>query len=55
LLDRPTSESKPQVVIAALDYFLFGVWWRQRGMDYVQGIDSADLALSPGQQIDLCH
>jgi hypothetical protein len=44
-IDRATSESKPRVVIVALDYFLFGdwlagVWRKQRVMDYVQGIDS---------------
>lgn len=44
-IDRATSESKPRVVIVALDYFLFGdelagVWRKERGMDYRQGIDS---------------
>jgi hypothetical protein len=44
-IDRATSESKPRVVIVALDYFLFGdelaeAWRKERGMDYRQGIDS---------------
>ena len=44
-IDRATRESKPRVVIVALDYFLFsdwmaGAWRKQRRMDYVQGIDS---------------
>jgi hypothetical protein len=44
-IDRATRESKPRVVIVALDYFLFGdslaqVWAKERAMDYRQGIDS---------------
>jgi hypothetical protein len=44
-IDRATRESKPRVVIVALDYFLFGdrlaqVWRKERTMDYYQGIDS---------------
>jgi len=44
-IDRATRESKPRVVILALDYFLFGdelaqVWSRERVMDYHQGIGS---------------
>ncbi len=43
-IDRATRESKPRVVIVALDYFLFGdslahVWRKERTMDYRQGID----------------
>lgn len=44
-INRATRESKPRVVILALDYFLFGdwlaqVWRKERAMDYRQGIDS---------------
>ncbi len=44
-IDRATRESKPRIVIVALDYFLFGdwlasVWRKERTMDYIQGIDS---------------
>jgi len=44
-IDRATTESKPRVVVVALDYFLFGdgladAWRRERSMDYRQGIDS---------------
>jgi hypothetical protein len=44
-IDRATRESKPRVVIVALDYFLFGdwlaqVWRKERTMDYRQGVDS---------------
>jgi hypothetical protein len=44
-VDRATRESRPRVVIVALDYFLFGDWlaqvWRnERTMDYRQAIDS---------------
>jgi hypothetical protein len=44
-IDRATAETKPRVVIVALDYFLFGdwlaeVWKKERAMDYRQGIDS---------------
>jgi hypothetical protein len=44
-IDRATAETKPRVVVVALDYFLFGdslaeAWRRDRSMDYRQGIDS---------------
>jgi len=44
-IDRATAETRPRVVIVALDYFLFGdglaeAWKQQRAMDYRQGIDS---------------
>ena len=44
-IDRATRQSKPRVVIVALDYFLFGdelaaAWRKERAMDYRQGIDS---------------
>jgi hypothetical protein len=44
-IDRATQQSKPRVVIVALDYFLFGdalaqAWRKERAMDYRQGIGS---------------
>jgi hypothetical protein len=44
-IDRATRGARPQVVILALDYFLFGdaladSWRRDRAMDYRQGFDS---------------
>jgi hypothetical protein len=44
-IDRATRESKPRVVIVALDYFLFGdelaqAWRKERVMDFRQGVES---------------
>jgi hypothetical protein len=44
-IDRATAETRPRVVVVALDYFLFGdplaaAWRKERVMDYRQGIDS---------------
>jgi hypothetical protein len=44
-IDRATTETRPRVVVVALDYFLFSdplaaAWRKERAMDYRQGIDS---------------
>ncbi|MET4419028.1 hypothetical protein [Bradyrhizobium sp. RT3a] len=44
-IDRATRVAKPQIIIVALDYFLFGdflaeAWRRERTMDFRQGLDS---------------